>query len=360
MGGSLNLSGSVFAPLRYGDKLYFTATVPNKLGTGKVSRLFSANEKYPATMQRINPKEDDVHAAYATLNLAGTRIYYTVFKESQSVKQGQSEIWYRDKQYDGTWGPIVILPKNINQSGIINTQPACGYDFSLKKEVLYFSSNRLGGKGGFDIWYCTVERDGSFSQPINLPFNTSYDDVTPFFFTHAQMVFFSSNRAGGKGGFDIYRSEKNPAGNWQAPENLGLANSVFDELYFSYHQPTQTSYFCSNRPNDNCQNAPSGCPDLSVFAGNLNGSLLINIRNEMDSAELYGCNIELENTETDAIELTILKSENSSVELPILKGKKYRVIVSRPFFFPVFLTLESTGFDFAHPIRKTVYLRPMR
>lgn len=360
MGGSLNVGGNVLAPFRYGDKIYFSASVPKKLGTGKVSRLFSTMRNGPATLQTINPKEDETHAAYATLNLAADRIYYTIFKESHLVQQGKSEIWYRAKQYDGTWGNIVALPKHINQSGTINTHPACGYDFLLKKEVLYFASNRPGGKGGFDIWFCTVERDGTFGNPVNLPYNTEHDEVTPHFFTHGQMVFFSSNKPEGKGGFDVYRCEKTTTGTWEAPDNLGAVNSAFDELHFSYHQPTKTSYFCSNRPNDNCQNAPKGCPDFSVFSGILSGSLLVNTRSELDNTALYGCNIELENMETGTIEVTILRSENSTLELPILTGKKYRLIVSRPYFFPVFMELDSSGFDFANPIKKTVYLRPMK
>ena len=360
VGGSLNSSGSVLAPFRYADKLFFTATVPVERGSGRASRIFSAIGNEPAQLSAINPKEEDVQAGHAVLNTTADRIYYTVFKETTPEKQGQSEICYREKQYDGTWGSAIKLPKHVNKPGTNNSQPAFGHDLHLKKDLLFFVSNRAGGEGGFDIWYCTVERDGAFGDPVNLPFNTAYDDVTPFYSSHAQMVFFSSNRAGGKGGFDIYRSEKNPDGNWQMPENLGSANSAFDDLYFSYHQPTQTSYFCSNRPNDNCQNSPSGCTDLSVFAGNLNGSLFVNTRSEVDSTAIFGCNIELENVETGAIELAILNSETSSVELPISPGKKYRVIVSRPFFFPVFLPLEPTGFDFAHPIRKTVYLRPMR
>lgn len=357
---NLNVIPGTCSPFRYGDKVYFTVSVPKISGEGKVSRLYSAVLNNAATPQLINPKEEDTNASNATLSIGGNRIYYTVSKESGNGKPTHSEIWYRDKEYDGTWGHVVNLPRPINDMGIINQHPTCGYDFSLKKEVLYFSSNRPGGKGGFDIWYCTINRDGSFNDPVNASFNTAFDEVSPFFYTHAQMIFFSSNVPAGMGGFDVYRSSKNSSGNWQHAENLSAVNTVFNELYFTYHQPTQTIYFCTNRPNESCQNSPKGCSDLSIFSGKLCGSLVVNTLNEQDSTALYGYNIELENSETGMIETTILRSENSIVELPILPNKKYRLIVSRPGFYPVFLQLQSVSADFVHPIRKSVYLKPMK
>ena len=350
----------MLSPFRYGDKVYFTATVPAKRGSGKVSRIFSTLHDEPAQMFPLNPKEDGIHAAHASLNSTADRMYYTVFKEGQQVNNTQSEIWYRDKKYDGTWGNIVMLPRHVNLQGTVNTQPACGYDLLMKKDLLFFASNRPGGRGGFDIWYCTVERDGSFSPPFNLPFNTTDDEVTPHFFNQGQALFFSSKMPGGMGGLDIYHAEKNAAGIWQSPENLGTANTAFDELYFSYHQPSQTSYFCSNRPNDNCQNAPTGCPDFFVFTAILGGSLQVSIGSSFDSTPLYGCNIELMDASTGLIEMSILQSEVSSLQLPLLPEKKYRLIVSHVGFYPIFLDLEPGSTDFFRPLKKEVYLRPMR
>ncbi|MCF8246171.1 MAG: hypothetical protein K9J37_06990 [Saprospiraceae bacterium] len=354
---NLNFTTGATAPFRYGDKVYFTVKVPKKSGIGMVSRLYSAIRDEAAIPQLINPKEEGINVAEATLSVGGDRIYYTACKESKGDKPTQSEIWYRDKLYDGSWGHVVMLPKSINDAGVINKQPTCGYDLKLKKEVLYFSSNRPGGKGGFDIWCCAIERDGTFGNPVNMPFNTANDEVTPFFYTHAQMIFFSSNMPSGLGGFDVYRTSKNAAGAWLAAENLSLANTSFDELYFSYHQPSQISYFCSTRPN---QLNPESAGQFAIFMGKLTGSILLNTMSEMDSAALYGCNIELENIETGIIEATILRSENNNLELPIFPGKKYRLIISRPGYYPVFLQLESMYSDFANPIRKTVYLKPMR
>jgi hypothetical protein len=75
----------------------------------------------------------------------------------------------------------------------------------------HISSNRAGGFGGYDIYY-SVFRNGNWSSPVNMGsrINTSSDEYRPVIgsnpdFTN-NFIMFSSNRPGGKGGFDLYFS----------------------------------------------------------------------------------------------------------------------------------------------------------
>jgi hypothetical protein len=354
-----NLGGSLLAPLRYGDKLFYTATVPTK--TGKVSRIFSmAFDNDMAYPLPINPKEDQLHIAHVALNAAADRMYYTLIREPNPSKPNQSELWYRDKTYEGNWSPAVKLPAHINKPGSSSQQPSVGFDFSQKKEILFYASNRPGGKGGFDIWYCTVERDGSFGEPVNFVMNSTADEVTPHFFSQKQMLFFSSNFFLGKGGFDIYQTVRNEDGLWSEMENLEQANSRFDELYFTYHLQSQTSYFCSNRPNANCDNEPLGCSDFSIFSAKMGGHLVVNILNEADNSAISGCNIELEDTSTGMVETTVTKSKTNTLQLPIYPDKKYRLIVSKMGYYPVFIELQSAASNCFQTLTQRVMLRPMK
>jgi len=77
------------------------------------------------------------------------------------------------------------------------------------RKVMVFSSNRSGGMGGFDIYY-SIFKNGNWNSPINLGpgINTSSDEYRPVLgfkadYTNSFMIF-SSNRPGGKGGFDLY------------------------------------------------------------------------------------------------------------------------------------------------------------
>jgi hypothetical protein len=74
---------------------------------------------------------------------------------------------------------------------------------------MLFVSNRSGSLGGFDIWK-SLYFDGKWSEPVNLGsvVNSSSNEYRPIFvnikeFTNCLMLF-SSDRVGGKGGYDIY------------------------------------------------------------------------------------------------------------------------------------------------------------
>jgi len=74
---------------------------------------------------------------------------------------------------------------------------------------MVFSSNRPGGLGGYDLYYSTL-KGGKWSSPVNMGprINTSSDEYRPVIgtspdFTNMYLMF-SSNRPGGKGGFDLY------------------------------------------------------------------------------------------------------------------------------------------------------------
>jgi len=77
------------------------------------------------------------------------------------------------------------------------------------RNVMVFTSDRPGGLGGFDLYY-SIFRNGKWSSPINLGpgVNTSSDEYRPVIGFHPNFLnlfmMFSSNRPGGKGGFDLY------------------------------------------------------------------------------------------------------------------------------------------------------------
>lgn len=75
--------------------------------------------------------------------------------------------------------------------------------------VLFFSSDRPGGYGGTDIWYCIKLSDGSWSSPMNPgdKINTRCDEITPFVSTDGNTLLFSSAGHKTVGGYDIFESE---------------------------------------------------------------------------------------------------------------------------------------------------------
>ena len=79
----------------------------------------------------------------------------------------------------------------------------------IYRKILVFASDREGGLGGFDLYYSEF-KNGTWSAPVNFGpgINSSWDEYRPILagdenFTN-MFLLFSSNRPGGKGGFDLY------------------------------------------------------------------------------------------------------------------------------------------------------------
>jgi len=83
------------------------------------------------------------------------------------------------------------------------------YDYNTIKSIMVFTSNREGGYGGYDLYYSKYI-DGEWSKPVNMgaEINSPYDEYRPILRKNRgfdnDFLMFSSNRPGGKGGFDIY------------------------------------------------------------------------------------------------------------------------------------------------------------
>ncbi|UZD23966.1 hypothetical protein PBT90_11285 [Algoriphagus halophytocola] len=77
------------------------------------------------------------------------------------------------------------------------------------KNILLFASDRSGGLGGYDLYY-SIFQNGTWTDPVNLgdQINSAQDEYRPILESFVDykndMLIFSSNRPGGKGGFDIY------------------------------------------------------------------------------------------------------------------------------------------------------------
>ena len=127
---------------------------------------------------------------------------------------------YFGSDMPGTLGETDIFKVAINQSGFgipvnlgpkINSTAKDWYPF-IDGNVMYFTSDRWGGKGGSDIY--AVKLAGFIPTPVSLnePINSSSDDFAFIINSDTRKGYFSSNRSGGKGGDDIYSFiEEEPA-----------------------------------------------------------------------------------------------------------------------------------------------------
>ena len=121
-----------------------------------------------------------------------------------SRRSGQADIYCSIRNADGTWGEPQNLGEPINTKGT-EMAPFLHPD----GHTLYFSSDTHIGMGGFDLFMSRRDDDGQWQEPVNLgfPINTNGDEINFFVAADGKTAFISSQREGGKGGYDIYTFE---------------------------------------------------------------------------------------------------------------------------------------------------------
>lgn len=142
-----------------------------------------------------------------------SNLYYSTFDKSKNK-----------------WNPITKFPKEINSKSWENFG-----SLSANGDTLYFSSNREGGFGGFDIYMSTKTALGEWTNPVNLGknINTPFDEVAPFVTENSSKLFFSSKGHKTMGGFDLQYSNKEGS-SWSAPINLGYPLNTPDDDTFLF------------------------------------------------------------------------------------------------------------------------------
>ena len=249
-GQVINTSFTEFAPIPFGDNvLYFSS---NRKGKAKIYKSeWDGNAWSKPVMPAIFPKEEKEHFCNGSFSYDFERFYYTKCHEIEG-KDGlytKCDIYVIIKKED-KWAEPVKLRNYINDSIYTATQP--NVSRFGNKEILYFSSNRAGGFGGQDIWYCERELatdDIDFTVPKNCGpnINTLADEVTPWYDALEGRLYYSSNGLEGAGGLDIYSSQ-GMGKNWKDSKNLGFpVNSPADDFYFTKNSDLSSGYLVSNR-----------------------------------------------------------------------------------------------------------------
>lgn len=225
------VSGNLFSDM-------FEARVDNK---GKWST--------PATVQGdVNLPASNDGASCITKN--GNHMFFT--RCEQKKKQFVTcKIYYAEKK-GNTWGAPVLVDFGLDAATLDSfnfRHPAV----SMNEEVMVFSSDMTGSKGGehSDLWMSTFDKKTKkWSKPVNMGTTINSDGREGFpYIADDGTLYYSSDGMAGLGGLDIYRAPK--MGNewkWGAPENMKCPiNSPADDFGIVYDHLQNKGFFTSNR-----------------------------------------------------------------------------------------------------------------
>ncbi|QJW92456.1 OmpA family protein [Spirosoma taeanense] len=253
---NLNSPGAEFAPVVRGEELVFTAS--------RKEQIYKNNGQPMLGLYRTkltqNPDETGSTTPTDRPELFSTNIFQSDVNEGTPAfsKDGKTMILARGnngKRKGGldvdlfisrlgegnAWSQPLRLP--ISDSTAWDGSPA----FSADGKTLYFASNRAGGAGGIDLYRTSIDASGRFSRPVNMgrDINTPGDEMFPYVGPDAKL-YFASDGHPGLGKLDVFVATR--SGGVTRVENMGQPiNSPADDFGLIYTEPTK-GYLASNRP----------------------------------------------------------------------------------------------------------------
>jgi hypothetical protein len=268
MGENINTKFSEFAATQFNDSFYQYSSIreigsslknKNKEFLSQIYTLKIDNDKWKENKELFSWLDKfNQNIANGSFSEDGLRFYFNVC-EYKNISELRCDI-YMSENKNNSWQEPIKLNEDINQKNYTNTQPT-----EAKNKTLYFSSDRANGEGKLDIWYCERNNDGSYSSVKNLGknINSVDNEITPFFDSKNNRLYFSSDWYEGYGGYDVFYSEQKN-NQFNSPINLKKPiNSSTNDVYFNINKndPT-TAYISSNRTGSLFLKGENCCNDI--------------------------------------------------------------------------------------------------
>ena len=352
--GPVNAPGAEFNPLITNDGIIFGSQNMNavnyykstKLDKSKINatrgiymakgakEVFSEISDFPL-------ETPNMEISSFSFSLDRRVLYLSGCKYIEELKKYKCDI-YQSKLKDNVWTMPEIIPEFATPESS-NTHVSIGFDAVRNAPFMFFSSDREGGRGGYDIYMSFYNaRALKFSTPRNLggKINTPNDDITPNYHTPTNTLYFSSNGRGGKGGHDIYYSVLKSS----LFENVATfgeeINSPQDDVFFTPSKSVSDGYLVSNRYSENSLINPHCCDDIfywemtSIQRNKKTGKIKVQAINKKTKELIPGFTYEL--YKIDSNDLSFIENgvgQDTAVIKDLLIKKTYEIEVYAPKFY---------------------------
>lgn len=358
-GDGINSDKEEFAPYPVSDnELYYSSTV------GDRARIYTSRREGSNWSKGEPPRNFPViqsgHFCNGSMAPDGSRLYFTVCSNTQGAwndVKTRCEIFVT-KRVGAVWSQPERLPDYINMNGVTATHPFAVHQRG--QEILFFASNRDGGRGGMDLWYASRDLgidNIDFSFPVNLGpvVNTLGDEITPFYNAEDQTLYFSSNGHVSIGGFDVFSAIGDEV-SWSQPDNLGMpVNSSADD-YFYILNPSRTGGFLTSNRVFAGQKTATTHEDIFEFAvGGRRVMVKGNVYDRQSGEPINDVTVTLYQVFDDGRETELITRSfnDGKYSYEILPNRRFRVEVSAYGYEPGsyrFSSEDANTFTYGQPI----------
>lgn len=229
--------------------------------------------------------------------------------------------------------------------------------------TIYFASNRPGGSGGMDIYRSELQDNGSWGRAENLgpEINTAADEDAPFIHPDGRTLFFTSNGHNSIGGNDIFRTHRT-AGKWNAPENMGYPiNTVANDNYFTLTADGSRAYFSSDRPGgkggQDIYTFDMPEEDRNVALTMIKGRVLAGEKEEPVKTVIKVVDNET-GKKIDYVYNPDPQTGNYLIIFP--PGRNYDMIIQADGYLPYAININIPNQDYFYELYQQVFLRPVK
>lgn len=351
LGSPINTANSEYVPIISADESVLIYTYRGERSTGGKQDAYLKKNSYGEYYEDVfisykvgenwmDPESigeninTNSHDAAIALSADGQKL----FVYNSSSKNG-GDI-YMSKLNGDVWAK----PESIGPE--INTKYWEGsVSLSADENMLIFASERPGGIGGRDLYKSIKQKDGKWGKPINLgpKINTDKDEDAPFIHPDGKSFFFSSQGHTSMGGYDIYFCSME-GDVISDPKNLGYPlNTMGDDKYFVMNASGERAYYSS------ASRGGLGQQDIYSFEPKVLGILpvLVLIKGSIkDNSTLLSAVINVYNAETNEKVATFnSNAATGKYLLALLPGKNYRVAFQVNGYEEFSQTINLTSLD---------------
>lgn len=347
------------------DREYFPALTAD--GSSLIfSRTVEGNEDFFVSHQTADKKWTVAAPLSSTINTPqnegaqsispdGMYLFFTGCNREDGF--GSCDLYVSHKN-GKDWDKPFNLGAAVN-SAAWDSQPAVTPDGS----TLYFVSNRPGGLGGYDIWKTSLNAAGEWSKPLNLgpEINTPFDEMTPFIHPDGKTLYFSSNGWPGLGNMDIYYSRAQDNGTWGKPVNIGYPINTFSEETGLMVTPDGSKGMFSSVLKDGFGDMDIYSFDLPVAAKPLPITYVKGIVRDKDTKDFLEAKVQVVNLKTKEMKFNDFTSKANGeflAVMPLGSAYAFNAIADGYLFYSDNFELTSTAAG--RPYVLEIYLEKLK